>query len=215
MKKILKINEQYLDSVPRPTVEEYKSMRDSIDMEGQKDPIVINDKGIILDGHTRYDILTSLGREIDYRIKQFDNIEDEKYYVIECNLNRRSFNAFQKLELSQKLQDQIRKQMKDRQRLGENYDGGDGKHLNWRKELSKRVGIGENTCQQGYAVLKSNNIELITNCREGKLSILEAYRVIRPDPTYVVRKPGYKKGKVQCPHCETIMGRSEWKIIND
>ena len=57
----------YLDLVPRPTTEEYTVLKESLILEGQKDPIVINSKGIILDGHTRYEILTDIGKKMsDY-----------------------------------------------------------------------------------------------------------------------------------------------------
>lgn len=217
LKKIseLILNEKYSEIVPRHTPEEYASLRDSIDMEGQKDPIVINNKGVILDGYTRYEILQNLGREIETRVKQFSNIKDEEYYVIETNLNRRHLNAFQKVELSQKLHDQIRKQLKDRQRLGENYNGGDGKNLNWRKELSKKIGIGENQCQQGMALIKRNDMETIMNLREGKISIEKAYRdtiYSGSHPTDAQRK--YMSHGLECPRCHHKASRKNFIVTN-
>ena len=97
----LKINEHYWDLVPRPTAEEFTCLQSSIILEGQKDPIVINKKGVVLDGHTRYEIMRDLGKkEIDVRIKDFETPEEEELYVIASNTNRRQLNAFQKIEMS-------------------------------------------------------------------------------------------------------------------
>ena len=96
----LKVLQCYLDLVPRPTKEEYTVLKESLILEGQKDPIVVNKRGIILDGHTRYEILTDIGKkdnEIDIRIKDIEDADEEELYVMSSNSNRRQLNVFQKI----------------------------------------------------------------------------------------------------------------------
>lgn len=209
-----KVNEEYLGIVPRPTKEEYKSLRDSIDVEGQKDPIVVNSQLTILDGHTRHEILCNLGREIEYRIKDFDSIEDERYYVVETNLNRRQLNTFQKIELSRILYEDIRKQLKERVKKFANRGDPEGKHLTWRKILSKQIGVGENQCQQAMALIKHNDFELLCNLREGKISIEQAYMGIRTEKTAKqIIADKYAKRKIRCPMCSHVGQRKEFTRV--
>lgn len=211
----IEIKEDYLDLVPRPNKEEYQSLRDSLDMEGQKDPIVINSKGIILDGHTRYEIIRNLGREVDYRIKDFDNLNDERYYVIETNLNRRQFNAFQKVELAMILSDDIKRQLRERNKSGGGRHESDGKHLSWRKELSKRIAVGENQCQQAQAIIKANDPYLLANLRENKISIEQAYLTIRPGQLSSAEKKRRSNiaRKYECPMCKSHIQKKEMKLV--
>jgi len=210
-------SEEYEKLIPRPSAEEYKSLRDSLDMEGQKDPIVVTSKGIILDGYTREEILENLGREIEYRIKDFKNINDEKYYVIETNLNRRQLNSFQKIELSRLLYEDIRAQLKERSnkyaRSGNAHTPApDNKHLKWRELLSARIGVGETQCQRAMALIKKNDFITLRNLREGMISIDQAYRdmTIGLVPIELVRKKSSLK-EIVCPECKYHGSRRSFK----
>ena len=52
----IRINKEYLDLVPRPEPDQINSLRNSIQEDGQQVAIIVNQNGIILDGHTRYQI---------------------------------------------------------------------------------------------------------------------------------------------------------------
>ena len=79
VKKIIPyIIEEYLDLVPRPTNEQRKALKESIKEEGQKEPIIVDETGKVLDGHTRFEICQELGIELKYIIRLFDNDDEKK-----------------------------------------------------------------------------------------------------------------------------------------
>ena len=67
----INIKKEYYDLVPRPLDSQYKSLRESIRDDGQHIPIVVNQEGTILDGHTRYEICKELKIEPIYETKTF------------------------------------------------------------------------------------------------------------------------------------------------
>ncbi len=89
------INPEYEKFVPRPSYEQYRALEQDILLRGQLDPIKVNPKMVVLDGHTRYQILGDRGMRIKYIII---SPEDEIAYMISLNIIRRNLNDFQKVE---------------------------------------------------------------------------------------------------------------------
>lgn len=100
----LTVDPVYQNLVHAVTPEEYESMKESIKKNGLWLPIIVNEKGIILDGHTRYKICKELGIPLKHAERKFENEWVEKKFVIESNLRRRQLNDFQKSELGIPLQ---------------------------------------------------------------------------------------------------------------
>jgi Sec7-like guanine-nucleotide exchange factor len=96
--KVLQVKQEYYNAIPRPNKEEFTALKMSIIEKGQQDPITVNKNLIILDGHTRYNIMYERGMEIKYTIKEFESEEMERKYVIESNILRRQMTDFQKVE---------------------------------------------------------------------------------------------------------------------
>jgi ParB-like chromosome segregation protein Spo0J len=92
------INDDYLNSIPRPSIDEFNALKMKIIEKGQQEPIIVNSDMVILDGHTRYQILSERGMSINYMVRDFANKQDEFEYVVETNIMRRQLNNFQKLE---------------------------------------------------------------------------------------------------------------------
>ena len=103
--KPLKINPEYLALVPRPTKEEYDALeRDIIEKKGATEPIVINERDEILDGHTRFEICNKYALFFDTRVMKFKSINEEKKYIIEIALLRRHLSAIAKAKLYRTLE---------------------------------------------------------------------------------------------------------------
>jgi ParB-like chromosome segregation protein Spo0J len=51
---MIKTNQEYASLVPQLSKEEYESLKQSIKENGLWVPIVVNNDGVILDGHHRY-----------------------------------------------------------------------------------------------------------------------------------------------------------------
>jgi len=107
----IRFTNEYFDAVPRPIDEEKKLVKEDIWINGLEEPIKINAKGIVLDGHTRIEICEELGWKkrdetpiiAKYDVKEFNTKEEEREYVIKTNLMRRQLNTFQKVKLISKL----------------------------------------------------------------------------------------------------------------
>lgn len=95
----LSINEDYLHLVPRADSNQIKSLRNSIKEDGQQVSIIVNSKGVILDGHTRFSICKELNLDPKYVIAHFDSIQKEKEFVVSTNLNRRQLTLFERGEV--------------------------------------------------------------------------------------------------------------------
>ncbi len=92
------VKPEYYNAIPRPNKEELTALKMSIIEKGQLEPITVNKDLVILDGHTRYDIMYERGMEIKYVIKEFESEEMERKYVVESNILRRQMTDFQKVE---------------------------------------------------------------------------------------------------------------------
>ena len=94
------INPEYESLVPKLSKDQFDLILRSIKENGQQEPIIINNKGVILDGHHRFKICRSLGIECKFSERNFPNIFEEKLYVIDSNLARRQLNEVQRVQLS-------------------------------------------------------------------------------------------------------------------
>ena len=83
--------------------EEYQDLVESISEFDQRNPIVINEEGEILDGHHRFNVCNDLGIEPKYEIRKFDDKLLEKIFVIDSNLARRQLETYSRGKLILKL----------------------------------------------------------------------------------------------------------------
>ena len=88
-----------MNLVPRPEDSQINSLKNSIQEDSQQVKIIVNSKGMILDGHTRFMICDELGIVPEYVIKKFVSIEKEKEFVVSANLNRRQLTLFKRGEI--------------------------------------------------------------------------------------------------------------------
>ena len=96
----MQINQEYDNLIPKPDKDDYEALKRSIQESGMYSPIITNQEGTILDGHTRYRICQELGITPKTETMSFESPLHEKKFVIECNLKRRHLNTYQKVELA-------------------------------------------------------------------------------------------------------------------
>ena len=94
----IKIEPEYLLLVPRMPSDQYKSLVNSIKEDGQQVPIILNQNGVVLDGHSRLHACQDLGMQPKFIIKDFDDPAKEREFVVTTNLARRQLNLFQRGE---------------------------------------------------------------------------------------------------------------------
>lgn len=173
----LQINPEYASLVSELSPEEYESLKQSIMKNGLYLPIIVNQNGIILDGHHRYKACQALGIEPKTIVKEFEDKLDEHLFVIDCNLIRRQLNNFQRTELALKSKPILEAIAKRNESLG----GKGGRNLtplgrvdDW---IGRRAGVSRDTVRKVEKILEDEIItgKIKEDLRLGKLSINEAY----------------------------------------
>lgn len=100
----LTINEEFAGLIPPLSDSDYEALKLSIKQNGQYDPIVINQDGIILDGHHRFRACEELKIESMVTRREFKDSLLAKQFIIETNCTRRHLTPFLRVELQVKLE---------------------------------------------------------------------------------------------------------------
>lgn len=180
----IRISKEYYDLVPRPSKTEYNSLKDSIQNDGQQLPIIINQDGVILDGHTRNDICRELKIKPIFEVMKFDDVFDEKRFVITSNLSRRSLNLFQKGEILQVWWNEQRllglKRRGDhmwKTRRGKNYKPRERLHM----RVAKMLGCAHTVAYHIFWLLNNAPEKIKRMLRKGTITITTAYNRLYKD----------------------------------
>jgi ParB-like chromosome segregation protein Spo0J len=180
----IRINPEYASMIPKQSPEEYESLKQSIKEEnGLYVPIVVNQNGVILDGHHRYKACQELGIEPKALVKEFNNELDEQLFVIGCNLVRRQLNSFQKIELALKSKPLLEAIAKRNESIG----GKGGRNLTPLGRVDEKIGqwagVSRDTVRKAEKILENKRIsdEVKEDLRLGKVSINEAYKMVEQD----------------------------------
>lgn len=92
-KEKIVIREEFKNLIPPLTIEEYAKLEDNILAEGCRDPLVFwkkEDKYILIDGHNRYGICTHHGLGFKTEVKNFDNDEQVRNWMVANQLGKRN-----------------------------------------------------------------------------------------------------------------------------
>lgn len=171
----IQIKDEYLDLIPRLTSSERRSLKFSIQDDHQLVPIVVNEKGFILDGHTRFDICQELQRIPRFIIKKFKSEYDEKKFIIMSNIARRQLNKFQKIEMAWDLYD-IEKERAHKREYWKLYYKTPPKAIgNAMEVFGKYMDTGHTTIHQVEWLRNNSSKKTLKQLREGTISITKAY----------------------------------------
>jgi len=88
------VDNEYKLMVPRPSTEQRQALKESIKKNGLLNAIIVNPEGKVLDGHTRFDICSELNIIPKLEVRKFDNLNDERMFVITSNLKRRHLTEY-------------------------------------------------------------------------------------------------------------------------
>jgi ParB-like chromosome segregation protein Spo0J len=176
----IRVSPEYASMVPEQSPQEYESLKQSIKEDGLYVPIIVNQNGIILDGHHRYKACQELGIEPKTIVKEFEDKLDEQLFVIDCNLIRRQLNNFQKTELALKSKPVLEAIVKRNESLG----GKGGRNLTpvgrVDERIGERAGVSRDTVRKVEKILGDKRIpdKIKEDLRLGNLSINEAYEIV-------------------------------------
>jgi transposase len=99
-------------------------------------------------------------------------------FVIEANLSRRHLNSFQKAEIGLKLLEIEKEKAKKRMLAGKHPvpSEGTGRSI---EIVADKLHISKNTVEKVKEIIEKGDEELIEKCRQGEVSVLEAYKKIK------------------------------------
>ena len=155
-------------------------MKRSIREDGLHFPIIINKRGVVLDGHNRLRVCEELGIEPRFEVRDFsgDRLRESKFVIV-ANLRRRHLNDFQRIELSQPLLEIERDLAKQRMvRAGGRSLPPNGSSLTRGEAVEKvarEIGVSARTYYRALAVIEKESDEVKQKLRAGKLEINSAY----------------------------------------
>ena len=215
--------DEYYDLLPRPNAEERRSIKQSILSDGQLSPIIVNPKGIILDGQTRWEICDELRIKPKFVVKKFKTKEAEKRFVIMSNIARRNLTLFQKCELAWDIFLNEKEKAKSRTFWRQNYDPGHinkGDTIEIPEDFSKKgtaaqifaiyLGTGKHSISKVEWLLKNSSENILQELREGPIGIHKAYDLEKgrsyftelKTHTQKVKKDAKKEYEKICPECQ-------------
>ena len=98
------VDDEFSGLVFRPTDDEYSALKTSINEHGMRRPLLIDQTGVLLDGHTRLQIARDLEMdEVPTETVCMQSRLEAMEYIIEVNVQRRHLNVAQRAELGKRL----------------------------------------------------------------------------------------------------------------
>lgn len=155
-------------------------MKRSIREDGLHFPIIINEEGILLDGHNRLKACEELGIEPRFETRDFsgDKLQERKFVIV-SNLRRRHLNSFQRIELSQPLLKIERDLAKERMvKAGGRSllpDGSTPARGEAVQRVAREIGVSARTYYRALAIIEKESDEVKRKLRAGKLEVNSAY----------------------------------------
>jgi hypothetical protein len=178
----IQINEEYQNLVSPLTEQEYIALKQSIRDNGLWLPIVVNAKGIVLDGHHRLKICRELGIEPRYEIMEFESANHEALFVIDCNLKRRHQNQFQKLESALKAKPYLLEIAKKNSQSNLKQNQSSEKYFpvgRVNEEIGKRAGVSYKTVEYAEEISKHAPAHILDKVKKGQISIHKGHKLLQ------------------------------------
>ena len=146
----LQINQKFKELIPPLEQNEYFKLQSSLMDEGCREAL-ITWNGVIVDGHTRYEICKNFNIPFKTVEKSFENEDAAVEWIMFNQLARRNLNDVQRGRIALKLKESIAARAKEKQYQGTNQYSLSAdlpeasEPIDTRKELAKIAGIGERT----------------------------------------------------------------------
>ena len=180
------INKEYENLLPPMTNEAFHSLLSSIRESRQLEPITINNKDEVLDGHNRLRVCEKLKLEPLFEVKEFENPSQEKLYIIDVNLQRRQLTDAQRVQLSLKkkpiLQELAKKNSQTNLRRGKNNSGHSNVQIctlgRVNEKIARDSGVSAKQVSKIETILEKAHSKLKERVLSGTTSIDKAYKQI-------------------------------------
>lgn len=157
--------------IPPLTADELGQLEENLKAEGCRDALVTW-RGILLDGHNRYEICERCGIEYDVRQIELDDRDDAVVWVIKNQFGRRNLSDYDRGILAKKLKPLIAAKAKANQanHKPQGYQKSD-KPVHTAKELADLAGISHDTYHKVEKIDDAGVEDLKQKVRAGEVSI--------------------------------------------
>jgi len=190
------IDDEFRDLLPPLMDDERERLMADINKNGCRDPLVVwKEWGILIDGHNRYDICTTLDLSFETVEMSFPSRDDVKLWMIRNQLSRRNITDAKRVVLNLMLKPIIAAKAKENQ--GTRTDIPTTKtecktleKVDTRAEIAKVSGVSEGTVHKVETVMKTADEPTKKKMLSGEISINSAYKETkRPKPELA---PGFE-----------------------
>jgi hypothetical protein len=178
------IDPEFKALIPPLAAEELAQLRSNIITEGCRDPLVTW-RGVIIDGHNRFEICTTNGIEFKEVTKDFDERSSAIEWIIRNQFGRRNLSPYERTRLALRLEEAIAGRAKANR---EEHQGRPAKlpqnsapvtPIETREEIAKLAGVSRDTVDKVKQIEKSAAPEIKEALANGEISINKAHLTVK------------------------------------
>jgi len=184
---MIELDAEIQSLIPPMSEEEYHQLKENIERDGLRDPIVVWNHTLI-DGHHRKRICEELGIELKTVSMNFDTRFDVLEWVLDNQFGRRNLATFQKAELALKYEPIIAARAKENQLTGLKKGNSPvlvkkpkREPIHTHEEVAKKAGISASTIQKTKVITDKGDDETKEKLRKGESSINQEYKKIKKE----------------------------------
>ena len=179
------IDPEFKALIPPLAPEELAQLQSNIITEGCRDPLVTW-RGVIIDGHNRFEICTTNGIEFKVVTKDFDDRSSAIEWIIRNQFGRRNLSPYERTRLALRLEETIKERAKANIVEGGSH-GGKGPQnsanpcapIETREEIAKLAGVSRDTVDKVKQIEKSAAPEIKAALANGEISINKAHLTVK------------------------------------
>ena len=196
-----KIDEQIKSLCFPLSEEEFNLLEKSLLTEGCRDALIIW-KGLLLDGHHRFEICQKHGIEFETKKVELESSSDAELWVIRNQFSRRNLSPFQKIELALKSEPLLAEEAKKRMLAGKKTDNLEvncpqGRAPQTRDFIAKLAGCSGRTVERAKKILEKGTEEQKERLRKNKTKISCVLREIKKKEHEEYRKKIIEEQKLK------------------
>jgi hypothetical protein len=178
------IDPEFKALIPPLAAEELAQLRSNIITEGCRDPLVTW-RGVIIDGHNRFEICTTNGIEFKEVTKDFDERSSAIEWIIRNQFGRRNLSPYERTRLALRLEEAIKERAKANMVKGTNQHSPKqnsaeaSNPIETREEIAKLAGVSRDTVDKVKQIEKSAAPEIKEALANGEISINKAHLTVK------------------------------------
>ena len=181
----LEKREIFENALPRPKEDERCYLSADLEEHGCLNPIMTY-HGVIIDGHTRYDICHEIGIPFEVEEMEFEDDEAALLWILRNQLGRRNLTDFEKCELVLPFEEQLKKEAKERQgqrndlkNIPENLQECSGETFDG---LGNMAGVSGRNMRKAKWLHENADEDTLNRLRRDEISIHRAYTDLKGSP---------------------------------